>query len=137
MQPGEQAHSIQVMRAVSHTFNGSSGDHPKDLLVAALLHDVGKIRYPLRIWERIFIVLVRALAPEKAREWGEGEPAGWRRAFVIAERHPEWGAQMAAAAGVSPLTEALIRRHQMQHSDHPICSEDEDLFILQSADHEL
>jgi len=137
MQPSEQAHSIQVMHAVLHTINGRAGERRQDLLAAALLHDVGKIRYPLRIWERILIVLGRAFTPEQVKRWGEGEANGWRRAFVVAARHPEWGAQMAAAAGVSPLTEALIRWHQKQLLSHQRDSQDEDLYILQSADHEL
>ena len=29
----------------------------------------------------------------------------------MAEQHAEWGAEMAREAGVSPLTESLIRKH--------------------------
>jgi hypothetical protein len=35
-----------------------------------------------------------------------------RRAFVVAERHPGWGAEMVAEAGASRMVVALIRRHQ-------------------------
>jgi hypothetical protein len=136
MQPSEQAHSIQVMYTVLEAINGRTSEHQQDLLAAALLHDVGKNRYPLRLWERVLIVLSRAFNPELVKRWGEEEPTGWRRAFVVSERHPEWGAQMAAAAGASPLTEALIRRHQMLMSVYQGDAEDEYLSILQSADHE-
>jgi hypothetical protein len=36
---------------------------------------------------------------------------GWRKAFIVAEQHAEWGAEMAREAGVSPLTVCLIRKH--------------------------
>jgi len=107
MQASEQAHSLRVLRALI-----TQGETQGDLLVAALLHDVGKSRVRLRLWERVAIVLVKALCPGCVKRWGEGPPANWRRAFVVSARHPDWGAQMAVDAGASPLTAALIRRHQ-------------------------
>ena len=83
-------------------------------MVAALLHDVGKTRYPLRLWERVLIVLGRRMFPEKVKEWGSGDPEGWKRAFVIAQQHPDWGADLVEEAGGSPLTVAIIRRHQQE-----------------------
>jgi hypothetical protein len=96
----------------------TQGETSPDLLVAALLHDVGKSRYPLHLWERVLIVLVKALFPTRAKRWGAGAPFGWRRPFVIAEQHPAWGAEMATRAGASPLTVELICKHQ-----HPSPSE--------------
>ena len=107
MQAREQAHSLRVLRALLE-----QGEAQGDLFVAALLHDVGKSRFRLKLWERIAIVLVKAVCPGCAERWGTGHPAGWRRAFVVSARHPDWGAQMAVDAGASPLTAALIRRHQ-------------------------
>jgi putative nucleotidyltransferase with HDIG domain len=107
MQPGEQAHSLAVFRRLQ-----DQGETDRDLLAAALLHDVGKSRCLLRLWERVFIVLARGLAPRRARLWGQGAPRGWRRSLVVAEQHPEWGAQMAQKAGATTRTLELIRRHQ-------------------------
>lgn len=107
MQPGEQAHSLNILKELDE-----QGHHEPDLQAAALLHDVGKARHPLRIWERIEIVLTQALLPGRVERWGQGEPIGWKRPFVIAAQHPAWGAEMAAAAGASPMTIQLIRRHQ-------------------------
>jgi hypothetical protein len=107
MQPGEQAHSLQVMRCLQN-----AGQADPDLLTAALLHDVGKICYPLWIWERVLIVLGCKLLPAQARRWGQATPAGWRRAFVVAAHHPQWGAELAAKAGASPRVVALIGAHQ-------------------------
>ena len=109
----EQAHSLRVLHALL-----DQREENKDLLVAALLHDVGKSRFPLHLWERVVIVLAKMICPGCAKRWGErvtGDeqvPHGWRRAYIIAEDHPAWGAEMAAEAGCSQLTINLIRRHQ-------------------------
>ena len=112
MQPSEQAHALNVYRQLV-----AQGETSPDLLVAALLHDVGKSVSPLRIWERVLIVLARLVFPVRSRHWGTPLPdrAGyrfWKRAFVVAEQHPAWGAALAAQAGASPRTATLIRLHQ-------------------------
>lgn len=106
-QPNEQAHSLQVFRQL---YEQNPAEH--DLLVAALLHDVGKTAYPLRPWERAWIVVIQALLPAKAVEWGNTAPRGWKRPLVVAQQHPAWGAEMAARLGASPTVVSLIRRHQ-------------------------
>jgi hypothetical protein len=148
MQSGEQAHAVSVYRQLV-----AQGETSSDLLAAALLHDVGKSLSPLRLWERVLIVLARAFFPTQSRHWGSlpaeglrgsrplslsvsgvdkgGDAAGlrsgnergnlsipeeairgWRRAFIIAEQHPAWGAALAAEAGASPRLVTLIRLHQ-------------------------
>ena len=107
MQASEQAHSLRIFKQIR-----KKGYNQVELLVAALLHDVGKIRHPLRVWERVVIVIGRGLFQNRVKKWGQGEPDGWRRAFVVAEKHPEWGAELAKQAGALPQTVALIRHHQ-------------------------
>lgn len=134
MQPGEQAHSLHIF----HRLRRSGVTHP-DLLAAALLHDVGKSLHPLRLWERVLIVLGKAAFPGKVRLWGQASPGGWQRAFVVAEQHPAWGAEMAARAGASPLAAALIRRHQDSLSPGPAAVESLEyrlLYHLQLLDDE-
>jgi hypothetical protein len=105
--PSDQWHGYQVLRSLQ----AAGHDHP-DLLAAALLHDIGKTWASLSLWDRSLVVLVEALFPEKAAAWGNGGEQGWKLPFVVKARHPEWGAQMAQAAGSRPLTVTLIGRHQ-------------------------
>lgn len=112
MQASEQVHSLMVFRILT-----SQEEQNTDLLVAALLHDVGKIRAPLRLWERVLIVLVRVICPGCIHKWGSAPSEGslgWRRTFVVAEQHPQWGAELAAQCGTSALAVELISRHQEQ-----------------------
>lgn len=134
----EQAHSISVLKKLVQNNHSSMEAEYEALIVAALLHDVGKLRYPIAAWERVLIVLSKVLFPNQVRHWGRGQPAGWRRAFVVAEQHPEWGAQLAAEAGASPVTVELIREHQNAYPKQSVAHTGDGfsglLFKLQEAD---
>ncbi|MBC8505524.1 MAG: HD domain-containing protein [Chloroflexi bacterium] len=132
MQASEKTHSLQVLKTIQYQGEG----HP-DLLTAALLHDVGKIRYPMRLWERVFIVLGNKFFSRLAKTWGDGTARGWRRPFVVAAQHPLWGADLAIEADTTPLAASLIRRHQETTPlDHENSLEDRLLSILRSADNQ-
>jgi len=131
LQASEQVHSIQVMKKLQQ----EDHIHP-DLLAAALLHDTGKCLHPLRIWERVLIVLARDFFPGWVSRWGSGEPLGWKRAFVVAEQHAAWGAELAALAGANPTTIQLIRRHQDTRPADARSFGDRCLIQLQLADDE-
>ncbi len=132
MQASEQTHSLQVLKTIQE--RGQT--HP-DLLTAALLHDVGKIRYPLRLWERVFIVLGNKFIPRLTKTWGDSAPRGWRRPFVVADQHPLWGAELTTEAGTTPLAASLIRRHQETlPSNQDNSLEDRLLSILRHADNQ-
>lgn len=107
MNASEQAHSLCIFRQLIE-----DDEHDANLLAAALLHDVGKSRYPLWLWERIAIVLGRKIFPAQVRRWGQAQPSGWRRPFVVAEQHAGWGAELAARAGAPEMVVSLIQRHQ-------------------------
>jgi putative nucleotidyltransferase with HDIG domain len=132
---GEQQHSFQVMG----TLKEAGYEHPA-LLTAALLHDVGKTRSPLSVWDRSLVVAAEQVAPERTAVWGQGSAQGWQRPFVVKARHPAWGAEMAEAAGSSPLVVSLIRRHQDDLPETAVAKtgasdeEDDLLRLLQWAD---
>jgi putative nucleotidyltransferase with HDIG domain len=112
LQPAEQSHALAMYRKLLE-----QGENHPDLLVAALLHDVGKLRYRMNPIERTMVVLGKALVPDQAQHWGEmpnngwDSLSGWRKAFIVAGQHADWGAEIAREAGVSPLAESLIRKH--------------------------
>ena len=119
----DQWHSYRVLK----TLQAAGHDQP-DLWTAALLHDVGKTRAPLSVWERSWVVLGQMVCPRKTAVWGQGQAVGWRRPFVVKAQHPAWGAEMAAAVGSRPLVVELIRRHQdnglvtaVTETDHLLC----------------
>jgi putative nucleotidyltransferase with HDIG domain len=134
MQPGEQAHSLEVLRRLRE-----QGEMDPDLLTAALLHDVGKVRFPLRLWERVWIVLAGVLLPGRFKTWGETpsepeEKAWWERLAMVAAQHPAWGAELAQEAGCSPRAVSLIRRHQ-DHAPLDLQNEENRLLArLQAVD---
>jgi hypothetical protein len=103
----DQRHGLRVVRTLR-----SAGYDDPDLLVAALLHDVGKTRVQLTLFDRSLVVLAHRLWPARAAAWGHGPPRGWRRPFVVKVQHPAWSAAMAAEAGTTPGALALIRHHQ-------------------------
>lgn len=136
LQPAEQAHSLELARRLMRRGEGDA-----DLLTAALLHDVGKTCQPLRLWERVWIVLGSAAFPRLRRKWGSvpengASPSFLRRPFVVAERHPQWGAQLALGAGVSPRAAELISRHQSTPAQPVSGAPDRLLQLLQSVDDE-
>jgi len=129
MQASEQFHAYATLQQLKNL-----GQSDPDLLTAALLHDIGKIIYPLSAWERAAIVLGKRFFPRSAQRWGEGRPRGFHRPFVVAARHAEWGADLADRAGASRLAVTLIQRHQEPLPVNPNSREDRLLNALQSAD---
>jgi hypothetical protein len=127
--PAEQRHGLiiyQMLAALGYT--------DASLLTAALLHDAGKACYPLRLWERVWAVLVGHYLPELAARWSLGSPVGLKRALVVAVRHAEWGAQMSAEHGADPLVVEVIRRHQDKNEYDKNKRVDQLVAVLQSVD---
>jgi hypothetical protein len=119
----EQNHGIAVCKSLEQ-----QGFSSPDLFTAALLHDVGKIEYFPRIWERVYTVLVVYIAPHLASRMAQGHPKGLKRGFVVRRFHGDWGADLAKYAGASPRTTWLIREH------HTTMTDDHELAALQVVD---
>ncbi len=129
MRRSEQLHSLNVLRTLR-----AQGHTDPALLTAALIHDVGKTRASYLIWDRVLVVLVKAIAPGAVKRWGLSAPTGWRRPFAVSVQHPRWSAEMAAQAGADPLAVMLIADHQ-NHLEYPPQTQAEQLLVqLQTAD---
>lgn len=125
-------HALRVMRTLKN-----AGHDDIDLLVAALLHDVGKVDALSRWWDRPVVVLGQALLPGRSAVWASGSDIGWHRPFVVKKCHPEWGAAAAAASGSSPLTVSLIQKHEeLLYIEDEQSKEDRLLTLLQWADNQ-
>ena len=107
MSDPDQSHSIRVFQTLV-----DQREEDDDLLRAALLHDVGKSLHPLRAWERSLVVIANRILPNQVLKWGQGKPHGWRKPFVVALQHPEWGAALVQQEGGSETLVTLIRYHQ-------------------------
>src|SRR6266571_1808769 len=97
MSVADQQHSLRVCRGLL-----ARGCTEKDLLAAALLHDVGKGQRRVPFWTRPLIVICAphlltrlAVYPDAA------DKHGWRHSLGYAWWHAEVGADLAAAAGLS------------------------------------
>lgn len=64
LQPAERSHALAMYRKLLE-----QGETQPDLLIASLLHDVGKLRYRLNPLERAMIVLAKALLPHQVPRW--------------------------------------------------------------------
>ncbi|MGD2145085.1 MAG: hypothetical protein PVH41_00150 [Anaerolineae bacterium] len=126
--PQDQAHALTVYDTLCR-----EGHSSQDLLAAALLHDVGKAAALLPAWQRGLYVLVERFVPDLFARADRGQTGGRWRSISDYARHAEIGARWAEDAGCSPLTVALIRRHEEQ-ADSDETAEGYLLSILQAAD---
>lgn len=144
MSPLDQKHAVTVsMRAATLARHRGVGDGEdiRVLIRAGLLHDIGKIRGDISLFQRVAIVLARRFAPrffaaliqEGADDLVRGlsRPswrARWRRAFYTQAVHAERGAAMAKMWGIEDAVLDLIRAHHQPQGDDRL------LEILAEAD---
>lgn len=111
MSDADQQHSLRVCRGLQRR-----GCMERDLLAAALLHDVGKAEGRVPFWTRPVIVLGKLCLPSLLSRLvvlplDEKDLPKWRRSLSYAWWHAEVGAQLAAKVGLSERTVLYIRTH--------------------------
>ena len=125
----DQAHLCRVYRALR-----GEGIEDRDVLAAALLHDLGKAhprRGRVRLPDRVARVVLGRVAPGFLQRLSRWPAPAWRRGLALAVHHPAIGAKRAARLGCSDRTCWLIAHHE----DDPL-PEDAFLRRLATADHE-
>ncbi|MHB8600253.1 MAG: hypothetical protein ACYDER_26010, partial [Ktedonobacteraceae bacterium] len=118
MSRADQQHSLRVCRGLL-----ARDCSDKDMLAAALLHDVGKAEGRVPFWTRPAIVIGRRIAPRlltriavcplNVGDVGDAgkSKARWRRSLGFAWWHAEVGAGLAEVAGLSERAVLYIRTH--------------------------
>lgn len=131
MAKSEQLHSLNVLRDVL----AQDKQTAHELAVAALLHDVGKERYHLAIWQKTIAVLVRKLLPELDAKWADEDRLNfWRMPFIVRKYHPKWSDEILTEIGASEQIIWLVAhhadspKHWQEHPLYPL------LLRLQQAD---
>ncbi|MEL6525226.1 MAG: hypothetical protein AAFQ07_05895 [Chloroflexota bacterium] len=135
MAKSDQLHSVSVLRDVL----AQADETPHDLAVAALLHDCGKARKHLSVWERTVSVIIATVFKRlddhlSVDDIGEGEVRTWRAPFIVRRHHPAWGGTLLTSAGASERAIWLVTHHAddevswLEHAYHDL------LVRLQIAD---
>lgn len=101
----EQRHALDVAYDL-----WSANQRDLNLLIAAFLHDCGKSRRPLMLWERIYIVLVQKL-PHRVWNALLHSHSLLSAPLLTAQEHPLWGAELALKLGLNAEVIELIRNH--------------------------
>lgn len=90
---------------------GANGMVPREVVAAALLHDVGKVTSGLGTWSRAAVTLL-ALAVGRAPLLEPGARPGGPRARIAAYlEHDRLGADLLRSAGSHPLTVTWAEEH--------------------------
>lgn len=105
----DQLHSIRVLRRVLK----ANRDPPRILAAAALLHDVGKSRYHLSVWQKTAAVLATTVAPSLSRRLSsDGQINRWRAPFSVQAHHAAWGGQILRLCDSEAALIWLVEHHQ-------------------------
>ncbi|MGI9607753.1 MAG: HD domain-containing protein [Acidimicrobiales bacterium] len=110
MSAADRRHSIGVARRVVELLGKDRAS--REILAAALLHDVGKLESNLGTIRRVLATIAVGLAGrDAAAAWIE--TSGVTRRFGLYAGHPHIGADMLEMAGSDDLTHTWAREHHL------------------------
>ena len=112
----DRRHAVAVARRVEAQLGAEATD---TVLVAALLHDVGKTVADLGTFGRVIATLSAAVAGEDmARLWARGR--GLTRRVGLYVDYPTLGVDLLELAGSDPMVVAWSREHHLPPEDWSI-----------------
>lgn len=108
----DRRHAVEVAHTAAAMLGDADGAGvARVVLVAALLHDVGKTSAGLGTFGRVAATLAAlALGRDQVAGWAGGRD-GWRARAGRYVTHDERGARLLAAAGSDPFVVAWAREH--------------------------
>ncbi|MGI6119340.1 MAG: HD domain-containing protein [Desulfosporosinus sp.] len=108
--PSEQRHALDVAKSIMKEKNTLSLLNFQNLLIAALLHDCGKSKVSIRLWHRVFVVLMQKM-PQSIWSRLERSHTIFAVPLRTASQHAVWGGNLAKRAGLNPTICRLIYEH--------------------------
>jgi hypothetical protein len=112
----DRRHAVGVARDTVRLLGGD--EPPREVIAAALLHDVGKVEARLGTFSRVGVTLA-AMAAGRSRllAWAgsplEGERMSVRNRVGVYLAHDRVGAELLEAAGSQALTATWAREHHL------------------------
>lgn len=106
----EQRHALTVAQSLLIYEDSLSTSEYHDLVTAALLHDCGKSLVNIRLWQRVYIVLMQRMPQTLWARLEEG-PALLAAPLIMAKHHAIWGCKLAHKIELNSRICLLIREH--------------------------